>query len=217
MKNLMRLALLLFPLLPVFADEPVQPSDYRGKKAVVLLFMRGSNPKFACHFCSLQTKAYKSAYEELRKLDAEVLVVLPGADDVPTYLKNVGTDEEKDSDPNFTIPFPVLLDRDFSLCKAYEVPFKPGGQPFPVSEPATVVLGKDGQVLYAYHGKNPPDRPTVETVLAVLQGKKVDPSKAEPEPAKPAGPTLPWVGYEEGMKAAKAEKKPVLLDFYGDW
>lgn len=207
------------PVEATFTDaggKAVKLSDFRGKKAVVLLFMRGSDPRFACHFCSLQTKAYKAAYEELKKLGAEVVVVLPGADDVPTYLRNVGTDEEKDSDPDFQVPYPVLLDMDFSACKVFDVPFEIGGQPFPVSQPATVVVGKDGRILYAYHGKNPPDRPSLEDVRTLLKGGRVEGPKLEQAPAKPSA-TLAWVPYEEGLKAAKAQKKPVLLEFYGDW
>ncbi len=197
--------------------KTVHVSDYRGKKAVVLLFMRGFTGEFACFYCGNQTRAYKEAYEKLTAAGAEVLMVLPGATDVAGFLKKGGENDQEHPDPAFQVPFPVLLDGDFSACSAFMVEADLAAQGFPVSKPATIVIGKDGSVLYAYHGKNPSDRPTVDQVLAVLTGAAAPAPEAKPPDKATAKPSLPWMSYDEGMKAAKEQKKPVSIDFYADW
>lgn len=196
--------------------KTVKLSDYRGKKAVVLLFMRGFTGEFACHYCGVQTKEYKQRHEDLKSAGAEVLVILPGATDVKGYLEKVGNADEEKPDPKFQVPYRVLLDKDYSASKTFNVDFDPKFKgPFPVNKPATIVIGKDGKILYEYHGKKPSDRPKIEDVLDVVKtgrGKKTEPEKEEK-----AGPTLAWVPYEEGLKKAKDERKPTLIDFYADW
>lgn len=192
-------------------------SDFRGKQPVVLLFMRGFGGKVACFYCGAQTREYRTNFEKFTALGAAVLMVLPGNADAAGYLKKVGESDAQHPDPLFAVPFPVLADRDFSACRAFHVNFDPATKgPFPVSEPATIVLGKDGAVLYEYHGKKPADRPAADAILEVLR------TGAAPKPAATATntgkrPTLAWVGYEEGMQAAREGKKPILLEFYAGW
>jgi peroxiredoxin len=199
----------------------VHLADYRGKRSVVLLVQRGYADGYACMYCAAQTKAYREAYAELQAAGAEVLMILPGTRDSPGYLRAIGEMDEEHPDPTFSVPFPVLGDLDFSACKIFGVPHVDAPHGFPVSQPATLVISRDGDVLAAYHGKQPGDRPTVETVLAVLRtGKKVEaPSGAPPAPAamNAPRPTLAWVSYDEGMKAAREQRRPVLLEFYADW
>lgn len=230
--NGVRLAVLvwLLPTAIALASDPapdaalttadgktVHVSEYRGKKAVVVLFMRGFTGDFACYSCGSQTRSYKAAYEKLTAAGAEVLMVLPGATDAAGYLEKVGENDEEHPDPAFEVPFPVLLDSDLSACKAFGVEAEIESQGFPVSNPGTFVIGKDGTMLLAYHGKNPSDRPAVEQVLAVLTGAATPAAGETPPDAAPAKPSLPWMTYEAGMKAAKEQKRPVLIDFYADW
>lgn len=192
-------------------------SDCRGQKAVVLLFMRGFTGEFACHFCSLQTKDYKASHEEFTRAGAEVWIVLPGSKDGNAFYSMVGTDDADNPEPDFTAPFPVLLDTDFSACQAFGVPFDPQGEPFQVSNPATVVVGRDGSVLHAYHGEKVADRPTAREILDVLAGKKPPEKKSSVEEKRPAQPAIAWLLHEEGLRKAKAERRPVFIDFYADW
>jgi peroxiredoxin len=211
------------PLDVAFAapdGKVVHLSDYRGKRSVVLLVQRGYADGYACFYCSKQTNEYKDSYARLQAADAEVLMVLPGSRDADGYLKAVGQMSDDHSAPSFLVPFPVLGDLDFAACKALLVPHEDAAEGFPVSQPATFVVSKDGAVLLAYHGKDPSDRPTVDAVLAVLRaGKPVEPSTlAAPAAASaPARPTLAWVPFDEGMRAAREQKRPVLLEFYADW
>ena len=52
-------------------------SAYRGTKAVVVLFTRGSDGSFSCYYCGGQTREYKAAYERLKEAGAEVLSSAP--------------------------------------------------------------------------------------------------------------------------------------------
>jgi peroxiredoxin len=194
------------------SGEPVRLSNWMGKRPVVLLFMRGFTGDFACFFCSAQTNDYEAQYEKLRNTGAEVLMILPGVkgpEGAAGYVKAVGSK---------ALAFPLLLDPDLSACRAFGVAATNRGDGvFPVDEPATIVVAKDGTILFAHHGANPSDRPSVETVLDVLAGKK--PVAAPTTPAAPAAslPSLEWVPFDEGTKAARSAKKPILLEFFADW
>lgn len=197
----------------------VRLSDYQGKQPVVLLFMRGFTGEFACYYCGVQTREYAARYAELKQAGAEVLVVLPGAADAAGYLRKVGAADEAHPDPGFTVPFPVVSDPDFAACRTFHVPARAArGGGFPVNQPATIVIGKDGSILYEHHGKDPSDRAPVDAVLAALRGVAAPPPApgAAPE-SEPSRPTLDWVTYEAGMKAARERHRPVLLEFYADW
>jgi peroxiredoxin len=183
----------------------------------VLLIQRGFGGDFACFFCGQQTRAYKSAYHKLAAAGAEVLMVLPGATDAKGYLRAVGESDEEKPDPNLSVPFLVVCDPDYSACIEFEIPYDPKAPGFPVSNPATFVLAKDGTVLYSYRGKDPSDRPPVDTVLEVLKTGKAPAAAAVSVGKPPSESSLAWMAYEEGMKAARDQKKPVLIDFYADW
>src|SRR5262245_8798433 len=79
--------------------------DYRGKQAVVLLFMRGFSKGMTCYYCGEQTRAYCSRYADLHAAGAEVLMVLPLADDIAGYVKRIG-EQSSPPDPQLTLPFP---------------------------------------------------------------------------------------------------------------
>lgn len=205
------------------AGKPVRLSDYRGKSSVVLLFMRGFKGDFACFHCGNQMRAWKEAYPRLHDAGAELLAILPGATDAKGFLEKVGTSADKDPDPNFTVPFPVVLDTSFAACRTFGVAYDPSPDafPFPVSEPATIIIGKDGRVLFSYHGTEPPDRPAVETILDVLAHglprDRVKPPEKRAAPPPPTPSKLPWKNYADGIALARTDGRPVLLDFHALW
>jgi peroxiredoxin len=198
------------------ATGKVELKDYRGKRAVVLLFMRGFAEGMTCYYCGEQTRAYRAAYPKLQAAGAEVIMVLPLAKDIAGYIKKIGADSSP-SEPNLTLPFPVVLDADGSACKAFAVPTKEKGgtDPFPVAAPATIVIGKDGHVLFEQHGQDPSDRPEVDAVLEVLRTGVAKPATAKPVAA--VAPQRAWSTYADGMAAAKAQRRPILLEFHAVW
>lgn len=200
------------------AGKTVRLADYAGKKSLVLLFMRGFKGPFACYYCTQQTKAYKAAYPQLREAGAEVLLILPGATDAKGYLAKIGAADEEHPDPDFSVPFPVCLDTSFAASKAFHVAFNTAPDlPFPVKEPATIVIGKDGKILFAHHGTAPKERPDVAKVLEVL-GKSGGEPEVQPVSAPASKPSLiRWLAFEDGMRRARELGRPVFLEFYADW
>jgi peroxiredoxin len=205
------------------SGHSVTLGELRGDRAAVLLFMRGFTGDFACFFCGTQLRAYREAWPKVEAAGATVVAILPGAKDVRGFLEKVGTSDDAHPDPGFALPFPVVLDPDFAACRRFGVAFDPKADPstFPVSEPATVVVGKDGRVVFAYHGTAPPDRPEVDAILDVVAhgapkaGLKTSASAAAPPAPPPAN--LPWKKYAEGMALARTDGRPVLLDFHALW
>jgi peroxiredoxin len=203
------------------AGHAVTLSELRGDRVAVLLFLRGFKGDFACYYCGTQLRAYKDAWPKLQAAGATVVAILPGAKDVRGFLEKVGTSDDAHPDPGFTLPFPVVLDPDYSACRRYGVCFDPGADAFtfPVSEPATVVVGKDGRVAFSYHGTEPPDRPEVDAILDVVaHGAPRAGLKSSARSAAPPPPTnLPWKNYADGMALARTDGRPVLLDFHALW
>lgn len=204
------------------SGKPVKLSGYRGRSSVVLLFMRGFKGDFACFHCSNQMRACKEAAPKLKAAGAELLAILPGATDVKGFLEKVGTSDDKHPDPDFSVPFPVVLDTNFSACRTFGVAYDPSPDafPFPVSEPATIVIDQEGHVVFTYHGTEPPDRPSVDTILDVVahgapRGGVKPTEKAAPPP--PPSSNLPWKSYADGMAQARADGRLVLLDFHALW
>lgn len=200
--------------------KTVRLADYRGKKAVVLLVMRGFTGEYACYHCGVQTEAYRARYDALRDAGAEVLMVLPAGKGVRGYLDKVGEQAAVADPTKYAVPFPVVIDADLSACKALGVACTdpPPEGAFPVNEPATIVVRKDGTVAYAYHGKNPSDRPKVDDVLAALSGGKpaAAPSGKSDDVATPKS-VVAWKEYAAGAAEARAGRRPLFLEFYADW
>jgi peroxiredoxin len=197
----------------VGAERTIALSDYLGKQPVVLLFMRGYTAGMACYFCGVQTREYKAAYDKLRAAGAEVLMVLPLAKDAAGYVKTIGASADP-AEPGFTVPFPVVLDPDGKACTAFDVKFDKDAPDFPVFEPATIVLGKDGKPLLEHHGAQPGDRPKVDDVLKALGVKST--SAAPRAPEKPVT-AREWKSHADGMALAKSQQRPVLLEFHAVW
>jgi hypothetical protein len=83
-----------------------------------------------------------------------------------------------------------VLDPDGKACAAFRVPFDKDSPDFPVFEPATIVIGKDGKAIFEHHGKLPGDRPKPEAVLEILRPGtlKVTETAPAPVPASTAAP-----------------------------
>ena len=209
------------------AGKPVKLSEFRGKRTLVLLFMRGFTGEFACFHCSHQIAAWKGAYTRVQAAGAEVIAVLPGAKSPRGFLGKVAEVLDDKTGFDYTVPFSVLADPDFSACRTFLVNFdpRPDAFPFPVSEPATVFLDQASRLVYVDHGADPSDRPKVEPILDVLahgpprasqiHRKFATPPAASGE-AQPAS-NLPWKSYADGMALAHAQGQSVLLDFHALW
>jgi len=111
-------------------------SDYKGKSNVILYFypedMTGGCTKEACSF-----------RDDISKYQAANTVVLGvSLDDREKHQQF--TEKEK-------LNFPLLVDKNGDICKAYGVPVDEGRWP----KRWTFLIGKDGKVIKRYEKVNP--------------------------------------------------------------
>lgn len=138
--------------------KPLRLSDYRDKKHVVLVFMRGmtKDPGGICPSCSAQTSRFIVNHAEFAKRDAELLVVFPGPQQhVTQYM------EQAPGPLKVPVPFPILFDADFKAVDRL-------GIRADVAKPSTFLLDKEGQVRFAYVGASSSDRPSLAALYKQL-------------------------------------------------
>jgi peroxiredoxin len=131
-------------------------SQFRGRKRVVLIFLRGF-PGYVCMSCSAQTTTLAEQEEEFKKRDAQVILVYPGhPDTVPTFLEAT-----RNYSAEVDLPYPVLLDIDLAATERFGVKGN-------LVKPATVIIDKSGIIRYAYVGEKTYDRPAAADTIAEL-------------------------------------------------
>lgn len=91
--------------LPSSLGRDLRLSDYRGKWVVLYFF-----PKAFTAGCTLETKQFRNAYEELRAMGAEVIGV--SADDLPTQCEFAG---------DLNVSFPLVADVHQQALREYGV------------------------------------------------------------------------------------------------
>lgn len=154
------------------AGNKVDLASYRGKSNLVLVITRGfigsetqkdgkSLGNF-CTFCSTQTSRLIANYGKFKERNAEVLVVFPVARKsdggaLDEFAARVQGKKKTAADA----PFPLLLDVDLAAVNAL-------GIRDDLSKPATYILDKQGEVRFAYVGRDLADRPSVKALLEQL-------------------------------------------------
>jgi peroxiredoxin len=136
--------------------QPVKLAEYRGKKNLVLVVMRGFTGQ-VCLGCLAQTSRLIKNYAEFTKRDAEVVVAYPGQrDHLQQYLERSLKEGEAAS-----CPFPVLLDEDAKMVDRLGIRAN-------LASPSTYILDQEGKVRFAYVGSTITDRPSVKAMLTQL-------------------------------------------------
>ncbi len=161
--------------------------EFRGKKNVVLIFMRGltENPGGVCAYCSTQTSRLIAQYNKFQERSTELLVVFPGSNKaVQMYLKDAKEKMEIPGEEKSKkmIPFPILLDPEFSAVNALKIR---GDQ----AKPSTYILDKKGRVRFAYVGRTSVDRPSLEAIFRELDVINAEQGTTERTVTKPMPPT----------------------------
>nr|MBA3846307.1 redoxin family protein [Planctomycetota bacterium] len=136
--------------------DVIDLDDYKGKKNVVLVVLRGFAGQ-VCVYCATQTAALSRSLERFRADDAEVILVYPGASEsVPVFIdavRSLGADEPK---------ILVALDVDLQLVRALEITHH-------LAKPTSLIIDKQGVVRYAYVGESRADRPSADDLLKQIQ------------------------------------------------
>lgn len=144
----------------VAADgKRVRLADYRGR-VVVLVFTRGY-PGYVCPMCTTYTAQISASYPRIREAGAEVLLVFPGDEGkVDEFIAACRAIQEQEG-PG-ALPFPVLLDPKLTAVERFNLRAD-------LAKPATYVLDAQGDVRYAFVGKEPHERPSVDRILSEVQ------------------------------------------------
>ncbi len=109
-------------------------SDFKGKKRVVLYFY----PKDDTPGCTIEACNFRDHYAQFQQKDTQILgVSFDSASSHETFKQK------------FSLPFPLLVDKDRSIAKAYGV----GGEKYPNRD--TIVIDKDGIVERILRSVNP--------------------------------------------------------------
>lgn len=127
---------------------PVDLADYAGKKNIVIIFYPGDDTPV----CTKQLCAVQDHYAAFEQADAVVFGVNPA-----------GLDSKQSFSRKFGYRFPLIVDTDESIRKAYGVG-KILGLFF--QQRIVYIIGKDGRILYAKKG-NPP----VSELLAAISSQ----------------------------------------------
>ena len=133
--------------------ERVKLSELRGKPVVLYFYPKDDTPG-----CTAEACQFRDAYGEFRAHGAEILGVSP--DDEASHAKFA----EK-----FSLPFPLLADRDHAVAEAYDVwrEKKNYGKTYMGILRSTFVIGADGTIEQAMYGVKADGHP--EKVLQALQ------------------------------------------------
>ena len=138
-----------FELLDV-SGHPVRLSSYRGKKVIVLAFLRG----FMWPYCRAQLARLRDSYAEFTSRNSEILAV--GPDSPQKFAKY--WDENN-------IPYIGLPDVDKSISKLYKQEinlFKLGRMPL------NAIVDLEGHIRFVHYGLSMADIPDNQTLLEVI-------------------------------------------------
>lgn len=135
--------------LPSAEMEPVQTSDYRKIRSLVLVFVGECSPRTATNLLSDLARHYA----EIARESAEVLVVVRGTPAAAAQFK------KRDD-----LPFPVLADEDGQVHRDYGAMSQDGRS---VCE-AVYVAGRFGKVYLSSRACDGPPLPTAQGILSWL-------------------------------------------------
>ena len=145
--------------LTSLSGAQVRLSGTLQKGPVVLVMLRGY-PGYQCPICTAQVGQMLNKTKQLQNAGANVLLVYPGPAD---GLKARAAEfvQGKDIPANFNL----LLDPDYKFTNLYGLRWD---APRETAYPATFVLDKNGNVLFAKVSQSHGDRAKIDDVLAAL-------------------------------------------------
>lgn len=144
-----------------------------GKKLVLVVTRGAQYGGSVCVFCATQTSRLIANYPRFVETGSQIVVIFPivtSNDQAhgPLFRTRVF---EYLTDPPDRIPFPVAFDVELKLVKALGILDQ-------LAKPATYIFDTDGQIQFAYVGKNLADRPSVDAMLKKLSAMSAPVGKA---------------------------------------
>jgi peroxiredoxin Q/BCP len=129
-----------------FTGKPFRLGDLMGKAVVFLTFYRGGFDRESVRYL----EELAGDYKKLRELGVEAVAVTP---ELPEKVK--ATAEA------LRLPFTALSDPGLKVTRQYDV-YSPADE---WCWPAGFIIGRDGEVQYAYRGVSPPNTPPLPYLL----------------------------------------------------
>ena len=118
-------------------STPVKLSDYRGRKVVLYFYPKDNTPG-----CTREACSFRDGYNDLQRWGIVLLgCSIDSADSHRAFAKK------------YSLPFPLLLDPDHKIAKAYGAD---NGIPIlGLDRRVTYVIGDDGRILKVYPNVDP--------------------------------------------------------------
>lgn len=135
-------------------------ADFRGRKSVVLYFVR----EFACMTCQMHAAALVKAYPAIQAAGAEVLAIGGGSVDDAARMAQ-----------RLRAPFPILADGSRSVYERYHVD---KALAF-IQRSATFAIDIDGRVAYAHRSTNPAGGLNMGELMSALSALPIAPEQIE--------------------------------------
>jgi antitoxin component YwqK of YwqJK toxin-antitoxin module/peroxiredoxin len=149
-----------FDVIEAIDGGSVDLRDYRGKKRVMLVVLRGFLGE-VCVYCVAQTKALAKARKKLEDNNVEVLVIYPGPRENELAFRQIYEQEFGEGPP----PYRVFYDQDLELVTKL-------GIEGDLASPSTFLLDEQGVCRYAYVGEHRADRPATKKLIKLIEGMK---------------------------------------------
>jgi thioredoxin-dependent peroxiredoxin len=128
-----------FSTTAVLGDQatPIKLSDYRGRKVVLYFYPKDNTPG-----CTKEACTFRDGYNDLQRWGIVLLgCSIDGADSHRAFARK------------YSLPFPLLLDPDNKIAKAYGAD---NGIPIlGLDRRVTYVIGEDGNILKVYPSVDP--------------------------------------------------------------
>lgn len=146
--------------LKTIGGEEVKLSEINKYRAVVLVILRGY-PEYQCPICSRQVGSLLGESGMFDELDANLLLVYPGASQQLQEHATEFTEEFK-----FPENFYFVLDPDYSMINKYGLRWD---APKETAYPSTFVIDNNGKIIYSKISMKHGGRAKTNDVLEVLE------------------------------------------------
>ncbi len=106
----------------------------------------------------------ESRFKDFKSKGAQVLVI--AAQQESSLIADVGKYVEKSR-----LSFPLLLDKNREVCKAYGVHHLVGIDALNIARPSAFIVGKNSRIKFIYVGASQTDRVNLDELIAALDAK----------------------------------------------
>ncbi len=176
-----------FSTAAVVGDQstPVKLSDYRGRKVVLYFYPKDNTPG-----CTREACSFRDGYNDLQRWGIVLLgCSIDSADSHRAFAKK------------YSLPFPLLLDPDHKIAKAYGAD---NGIPIlGLDRRVTYVIGDDGRILKVYPNVDPASH-----ARQIVRDLGADQPPPTPAATPSATPTAAPTAQPKQRKGVDSDSEP---------